>query len=208
MVSALTANGIGWAGRVMNFVLITAILSTMLAAMFGLGRMLRSMAADGLAPAWLLSDTDVPRRGILVSGAAMLLAMGLGQLFPSLYLFLISSGGFALLFTYAVLTAAHLRLRRRGELVSSYRMPGYPYTGILTLLALGAAMVSMPFVAGQAPGLWAGLSMVALYSAVYPVLRRSKEVARPKPLYPPAGLRLPLTELSEELGEFPKKPEQ
>jgi L-asparagine transporter-like permease len=50
MVAALNRWGIGWAGRALNLVLITAILSTMLAAMFGLGRMMRSLADEGLAP--------------------------------------------------------------------------------------------------------------------------------------------------------------
>ena len=47
IVAALNESGIGWAGTAMNAVLITAILSTMLAAMFGLGRMMRSLAGEG-----------------------------------------------------------------------------------------------------------------------------------------------------------------
>ncbi len=42
MVLALKEWNMGWAGGVMNVVLITAVFSTMLAAMFGLGRMMRS----------------------------------------------------------------------------------------------------------------------------------------------------------------------
>jgi len=50
MVAALDRWGIEWAGTAINIVLITAILSTMLAAMFGLGRMIRSLAEENLAP--------------------------------------------------------------------------------------------------------------------------------------------------------------
>ena len=103
MVAALNRRGIGWAGTVLNIVLITAILSTMLAAMFGLGRMIRSLAEKQHAPTWLKDESTVPRRGILFSGFGMITALGFGLLFPSAYLFLTSSGGFAILFTYAAL---------------------------------------------------------------------------------------------------------
>jgi L-asparagine transporter-like permease len=46
MVAALDRWGIGWAGTIITIVLITAILSTMLAAMFGIGRMMRSLADE------------------------------------------------------------------------------------------------------------------------------------------------------------------
>jgi L-asparagine transporter-like permease len=100
MVAALERLGMSWAGKVINFVLITAILSTMLAAVFGLGRMIRSITEDGQGPVWLKDKNKVPARGILFSGFSMLVGLSIGHLFPKIYLFLISSGGFAMLFTY------------------------------------------------------------------------------------------------------------
>jgi len=50
LVLALTRWNLGWAGNAITIVLVTAILSTMLAAMFGLGRMIRSLADEGHAP--------------------------------------------------------------------------------------------------------------------------------------------------------------
>jgi len=44
IVLSLNRHGIRWAGNVMNSVLISASLSAMLAAVFGLGRMIRSLA--------------------------------------------------------------------------------------------------------------------------------------------------------------------
>ena len=93
LVAALNRWNLTWAGNVMNIVLVTAILSTMLAAMFGLGRMIRSLAEEGHAPAWLRDEGDVPYRGIIFSGASMLLGLVLGSLLPQqVYLFLVSSG--------------------------------------------------------------------------------------------------------------------
>ena len=64
MVSSLNRRGIRWAGSAINGVLISASLSAMLAAVFGLGRMIRSLADEGHAPKWLKDSKDVPYRGI------------------------------------------------------------------------------------------------------------------------------------------------
>jgi L-asparagine transporter-like permease len=173
LVSALNRHGIGWAGTVINAVLITAILSTMLAAMFGLGRMMRSLADDRHAPKWLKDKKEVPYRGILFSGLAMLLGLWFGLLFPKVYLFLISSGGFAMLFTYAVVVATHIRFRKKHGCPTDGKcyMRGFPYSSLFTLLSLAAAIVSMPFVPGQTSGLIAGVIMVAFYACSYMVMK-------------------------------------
>lgn len=176
MVAALNRWGIGWAGIIINFVLITAILSTMLAAMFGLGRMIRSIADEGQAPKWLKDKKDVPYRGILFSGFSMLLGLGVGFLIPRVYLFLISSGGFALLFTYAVIMATHIRFRKRNGCPpdGKCQMPGYPHASWIALLSLIIIIISMPFISGQASGLIAGIIMVAVYSGIYLALKLFK----------------------------------
>lgn len=174
-VAALDRNGIGWAGNFINFVLITAILSTMLAAMFGLGRMMRSLADEGHAPGWLKDRKDVPYRGILFSGASMLLGLGIGLLLPNVYLFLISSGGFALLFTYAVIMASQIRFRKQCGCPpeGDCQVPGYPYSSWIALVSMIAIMASMPFIPGQSSGLIAGISMILVYTTVYVVFQRT-----------------------------------
>lgn len=180
LVAALDRWGIGWAGTAINIVLITAILSTMLAAMFGLGRMIRSLADEGHAPEWLKDETDVPYRGILFSGFGMLLGLGLGLLFPKVYLFLISSGGFALLFTYGIIMATHIRFRKRCGCPpeGKCQMPGYPYTSWIALISIIIIIFSMPFISGQSSGLIAGVIMIALYSVIYYVFKFIKNAQR------------------------------
>ncbi len=176
LVAALNRRGIGWAGTVINLVLITAILSTMLAAMFGLGRMMRSLAAEGHAPNWLKDEKDVPYRGILFSGFAMLLGLAMGFLVPQIYLFLISSGGFALLFTYAVIMATHIRFRNKnGCPDGKCKLGGFPYSSLFVLFFLIIAILSMPFVAGQASGLIAGIIMIVFYSLGYMAMKFFKQ---------------------------------
>lgn len=169
-VSALSLHGLGWTGTVMNIVLVSAILSTMLASVFGLGRMLRSLAEEGHTPRWMKDKGDIPYRGIIVSGGAMLTGLGLGMLLPEgVYLFLISSGGFALLFSYVVIMASHYRIRSRkhGPLTEGRGMRGFPYTSWFTMACLAAILVSMPLIPGQGGGLAAGIMLVVLFTVLY-----------------------------------------
>lgn len=181
LVTALSDWNLSWAGNVINIVLVTAILSTMLAAMFGLGRMLRSLADEGHAPYWLRDRSNIPYRGILFSGAAMLGGLGMGLLLPSqVYLFLVSAGGFSLLFSYLVILVTHYKLRRQQGCPphGKCQLPGFPLTSQLTLVSIVGIIASMPLIPGQGAGLFAGLAFVALFSAIYIVkskLASSKE---------------------------------
>ena len=174
LVAALEYRGIGWAAGAINVVLVTAILSTMLAATFGLGRMMRSLADKGQAPIWLKDETEVPYRGIIFSGLAMLAGLGLGFILPKVYLFLVSSGGFALLFTYVVIVATHMKFRKKFGCPPNGKcqVPGYPVTSWITLLALVAVIASMPLIEGQGSGLYAGLGLLVFYSICYMVSKR------------------------------------
>lgn len=197
--------GIGWAGTAINLVLITAILSAMLAAIFGLGRMIRSLTDEGHAPKWLKDEKDVPYRGILFSGLAMLLGLGFGLLFPRVYLVLITSGGFALLFTYAVIMATHIRFRKKKGCPpeGKCQMPGYPYTSWIALVSMIIVFFSMPFIPGQAAGLITGIVMVVSYSLIYLAIRFRTSANDT----PHRGLNIKkyqtrvLTEFSKELTE-------
>jgi len=173
MVAALSRWGMGWAGTIINFILVTAILSTMLASMFGLGRMMRSVADEGHAPKWLKDKKDVPYRGIIFSGVAMLLGLSAGLFFPRIYLFLISSGGFATLITYAAILATHIRFRKCNGCPpeGKCQMPGYPYTSWIALISIIVVIISMPFISGQTSGLIAGIVMTLLFAGIYLIMK-------------------------------------
>ena len=203
LVAALNRHGITWAGTAITIVLITAILSTMLAAMFGVGRMMRSLAVDRLAPGWLNDKQSVPYRGILFSGLSMLMALWIGMLFPHVYLFLISAGGFSILFVYAMIMATHIRFQKK-QLLPAHgvrQRSVFPYSSLFTLLALLAVIIGMPFVAGQGTGMIAGGMILILYTTAFLTLRIHRshqsgdlyQVIRKSRLQP---------ELSEELGEW------
>ncbi|ADL04359.1 amino acid permease [Lacrimispora saccharolytica] len=203
MVTALNRYQMTWAGTAMTVILISAILSTMVAAMFGIGRMLRSLVEDRLGPSFLKDKTDVPYRGILFSGFSMMLFLYIGLLFPEVYLFLISSGGFALLFTYIVLMYTHIRFRKKnGKPEGNCRLCGFPYSSLFTMAGLIIAMFSMPFLKGQTLGFLAGIALVAFFSVCYGIVKVTSKRKMPQPKQYPAGTpehRRILTEFSEEI---------
>ncbi|HWR42410.1 amino acid permease [Sporomusa sp.] len=175
LVTALTAWNLNWAGNVINIVLVTAILSTMLAAMFGLGRMLRSLADEGHAPAWVRDKGEIPFKGIVFSGAAMLGGLGLGLLLPAqVYLFLVSSGGFALLFSYMVILLTHYKLRKKQGCPpqGQCQLPGFPVTSWVALASIVFIIASMPLIPGQGAGLFVGLGFVVLFSLIYYISKK------------------------------------
>ncbi|PRX35794.1 AAT family amino acid transporter [Orenia metallireducens] len=185
-VAALNRVGINWVANIINIILIIAILSTMLAAMFGLGRMVRSLAKEGSAPSWLKDKGDIPFRGIIFSGISMLAGVGLAYILPSeIYVFLVSSGGFSLLFVYVIIMATHYKFRKNKGCPPSgnCQLRGYPTTSLFALFFLIAIIVSMPLVPGQGSGLIAGLLLVAFYSLsyifikVYSLIKSNEEIS-------------------------------
>ncbi|MDF2947153.1 MAG: amino acid permease [Bacillales bacterium] len=178
IVASLSRWGFGWAGMALNFVLISAILSAMMAAIFGLGRMIRALTDEGHAPKFLKDNTDVPYKGILFSGFAMLMGLAFGLLFPRVYLVLITTGGFALLFTYAVIIASQIRARKVNGCPpeGKCQLPGFPYTSWIALISMIGIFISMPFIPGQVTGLVTGISMVAFYSLVYLGIKFRNEI--------------------------------
>jgi len=173
-VAAFNRLGINWIANIMNTILIIAILSTMLAAIFGLGRMVRSLAKKGSAPSWLKDKGDIPLRGIIFSGVGMLAGVGLAYILPSeIYVFLVSSGGFSLLFVYTIIMATHYKFRKTQGCPpsGSCQLAGYPTTSLVALFFLIAIIISMPLIPGQGSGLVAGLLLVGFYTFSYIILK-------------------------------------
>ena len=70
---------------IMNFVVLTAALSSLNAGLYSTGRILRSMAVNGSAPAFTarMSRNGVPYGGILLTAVVTLIGVGLNALVPS-----------------------------------------------------------------------------------------------------------------------------
>lgn len=175
LVAAFDYHQIYWFGKIINFIMVSAILSTMLAATFSLARMLKALAIDGFAPKFLKDSGDIPYRGIIFSGFAILFFFSLSFVLPEqVYVFLVSSSGFTFLFIYLIILLTHSKFRKKNGCPpgGKCQLPFFPYSSWLSIVALVLFMISMPFVEGQGLGLIAGLSILLLYIFIYFIYRK------------------------------------
>ncbi|MDF2700844.1 MAG: amino acid permease [Haloplasmataceae bacterium] len=173
-VYALERQNIEWISTAFNIILITAILSTMLAATFGLGRMFRSLADEGCVPKVFKDKGNIPYIGIIVSGVAVYVSFSLSFILPEeVYIFLVSAGGFSILFTYLIIVLSHYKLRKINGCPPNGKcqLPLFPISSIFTIIALLLIMISMPFVVGQASGLIVGVTLIVIFSLIYKVIK-------------------------------------
>ena len=151
-VTVFSALGIAGVGDVMNAVVLTAALSSCNSGLYSTGRILRSLAQQGEAPAFTgkMNRRHVPFGGILFTSVAYLFGVVLNYLVPKeAFDIAIAVASLGVVATWATLIFCQLRLRQaalRGEVERpSYRMPGAPYTGWATLVFLALVIVLMAF---------------------------------------------------------------
>jgi AAT family amino acid transporter/D-serine/D-alanine/glycine transporter len=172
-VSVFSRAGIGAAASIINFVVLTAVLSSCNTGLFATGRMLAGIAGRGEAPAGLsmMNVGGLPGRAITVSALCLLLAVLLNWLVPDrAFGILMSATAYLLLGVWTVILVAHYRMRRgrSAAAASPFPMPFFPVSSWIALGAIllaVALMVSDPanFVATiVAVGWYAALTVVAL----------------------------------------------
>ncbi|WP_329457682.1 amino acid permease [Streptomyces sp. NBC_01497] len=130
-VEAFEKIGIPLAAGIVNFVVLTAALSSCNSGMYSTGRMLRGLAADRQAPHAFghLNARRAPALGTAVSVALMGIGVVLNYLVPAQAFGYVTSVATACgIWTWSVILACHIRYRRavvRGRLpASSFPAPG------------------------------------------------------------------------------------
>jgi S-methylmethionine transporter len=163
--------GVPYAADIMNFVVITALLSVGNSGLYSCARMLFSLAEEGYAPR---AFTKLTRRGIPMVALLVSLAIGLVSLITSVvaaetvYIVLVSIAGFAAVAVWMAIVAAqffHRRqfLREGGDLSTlAYRTPMYPLVPILAFVLLTASIVAIAFDPNQVAALYFGIPFVGL----------------------------------------------
>jgi amino acid transporter, AAT family len=139
-------SGIRHAAGIMNFVVLSAALSSMNTNVYLCSRMLFSLSRGGYAPRFLgrLSDNGTPITAILVSGACILVAAGLSKLTPLAYNYLFGVALFDAIIVWIIILISHFSFRRRlGAANLPVRMPGFPIVQVAGLMLLGAILVTM-----------------------------------------------------------------
>lgn len=147
-VKVLSYSGIGYAAGIMNFVVISAALSSMNTNVYLCSRMLFSLSRGSYAPGFLgkLSANGTPVAAILISGAGILIAASVSMFTKLAYNYLLGISIFGAIVVWMTILVCHLRFRRfhvASEL--PVRMPFFPWLQIVGLALLAAIMLTMAF---------------------------------------------------------------
>ncbi len=166
--------GIPAAAGIINFVVITASLSTGNSGIYVTGRTLHSLALQGKAPKYFakLSKSSVPHRGILASVAMMVLSVVLNYLVPEeIFNYLMSVITFIGLYVWFIILWSQRCYRKNlsPAEVSRLRfpMPGYPYTNWMTIGFLAFVVFAMAIDAAHRVSLIVGPAWLLLLTAIY-----------------------------------------
>jgi amino acid transporter, AAT family len=138
--------GVAHAAGIMNFVIITAALSSMNTNLYLTSRMLFSLARGGFAPAALgrLGPKGTPIAATLVSGACILLAASVSKLTPLAYNYLFGVALFGGITVWIFILISHLSFRKHQVLAElPVRMPFFPVLQIIAIALLCAILITM-----------------------------------------------------------------
>ncbi len=182
-VTVFRSVGIPYAAGIMNFVILTAALSSMNTNLYLTSRMLFSLSRSGFAPQLFgrLSGSGAPRFALFISTIGLAAAALLSIKFPNsgyLYMFGISIFGGIFVWILILLTLIAFRAKRQKEGLppSSFRMPGYPWLAWAGIAALVAILVDSFFI-NLAISWYAGIPWLIVISGIY-LLYRKKGVSR------------------------------
>ncbi len=189
-VRAFETIGLPAASGVMNFVVLTAALSSANANLYMTSRMLFSLSRGGYAPARLgrLTRRGVPLTALVASSVGMVAAV-VAQYFlrEDTYIYMIGAAYFGALFVWMMIFVTHLAFRRqqkRAGIEGFQRfMPAFPLPTLVGLAALIFVSLSTLFIDGLRITLPVGLLFLALLSLAYWVWRvkNMKSMKNPKP---------------------------
>src|SRR5205807_10141842 len=154
-VNASVAANAPFAASIMNFVVLTAALSSVNTNLYLPTRTLFSLGRAGYGPDWLgkVSRNGVPHRALLASYAGIAAAILLAVFAPkNAFLKLYGSAVAGMLFVWLVILNTHLRFRkvlpRERLLQLPMRLGTHPFFTLVNILLIIAIAVSTFFVEG------------------------------------------------------------
>jgi AAT family amino acid transporter len=173
-VTAFAAARIPFAAAIMNFVVLTAALSSVNTNLYLSTRMLFSLGRGGYAPEWIgkVSSNGVPHRALLASTAGIVAAILLAIFAPkNAFLMLYGTAVAGMLFVWLVILNTHLRFRKaitsERLLGLPMRLWGHPFFTLLGILLLLAISITTFFVEGLQWSVPAFAVFLGLISLLY-----------------------------------------
>ncbi|MGY4712059.1 amino acid permease [Mycolicibacterium sp. CBM1] len=200
--------GVPAAGTIMNFVVLTAALSSLNAGLYSTGRILRSMAMNGSAPQFTtrMTKRGVPFAGIALTACFTVVGVFLNLVVPAeAFNIALDLSALGIIASWGTIVICQIQLYRwsqKGILSRpAFRLWGTPYTSYATLVFLAAVTGLMCF-----ENVWNLIALLVIVPVLvlgwYRVRGRVLEVARERVGYTgdyPVVAETPLQD--EFLGE-------
>jgi L-asparagine transporter-like permease len=171
-VTAFAAAHIPFAAAIMNFVVLTAALSSVNTNLYLSTRMLFSLGREGYAPQWMgqVSSNGVPHRALGASTAGIIAAILLAIFAPkNAFLMLYGTAVAGMLFVWLVILNSHLRFRQSitREQLASLPMrlrahPSFTVAGIVLVLAISATTFFVDGLQWSVPAFSVFLALISL----------------------------------------------
>jgi GABA permease len=170
--------GIPFAPDLMNFVVLTAVLSVLNSSLYTTSRMLFALTRHSDAPGFFTNTTrrGVPIWAILAGTSFGYVSVVIFYFFPAeVFTWLINASGAIALFAYLLIAISELVMRRRLEREApetlQLKMWFYPWLTYLSIAAMVAVLVAMFIIPDQRPLLIASVISLGVILAAY-MLRR------------------------------------
>jgi L-asparagine permease len=149
-VTFFSSIGVPAAGDIMNFVVLTAAMSSLNAGLYSTGRTLRSMSMNGSAPKFTakMSRRGVPWAGIALTACFTAFGVVLNLVVPAeAFNIALDLSALGIISSWAIIVICQIRLYRLSQMGilerPSFRLYGTPYTSYATLVFLLAVTVLM-----------------------------------------------------------------
>lgn len=173
-VLTFDAIGIPWAAGIVQFVVLTAALSSCNSGIFSTARMLFNLAQQGESPKAFKTTTrsGVPGTAILVSAAVLLFGVYLNHIVSEkVFSYVTSVATFGALWTWGTILITQLRSRKAMKKTEikqlDYKMPLFPFTNYLALAFLVFVTVLLGFSKDTFIALIVGPIWIALLVVLY-----------------------------------------
>jgi AAT family amino acid transporter len=173
--------GIPAAAGLINFVVLTAALSSCNSGIFSAGRMLFNLAQQDQAPKVFarVSTRGVPLAAVTMSIVALSVGVLLNYVTPkAVFVWLTAIATFCAIWTWAIILLTQLAFRRQlsaDQLAAvSHRMPFWPWSNYLTLAFLGFVVALMAWFPDTRIALIIGPAWLIFLVVAYPLTGDSK----------------------------------
>ena len=179
-VRVFQMTGIPAATHIMNFVVLTAALSSAMCNLYFAARLLFSLARGGYAPAVFgrLSKKRMPVAAVLTSSVGMAAAMVLANSFQETkaFLFMIGAAFFGGPFIWLMILITHLAFRRKISREGKHIVriaPAGSWSSVLGIIALLAVLISTWWIPGFQATLRIGPAWLIFLTLCYFIWRKS-----------------------------------